>query len=230
MIDGSPLIALKAGPPTFTRLFWVEADSRNVASLEAHREEYPARQISVYAGDANERVDDILQALPARYPTFAFLDPRGGELNWQTIVKLARHKSAGEKKIELFILFAYNQGIVRLMPLDPSRMRRENEAVLDRVMPDADGWRALYRGRTAGSLDRHEVRRAMLDEYVRGLKALSYVFVPAPRLIRTPNGHPLYFMIFASDHQAGDKIMSWCLTNVRDSRVQQSFLSYDEQY
>lgn len=70
----------------------------------------------------------------------------------------------------------------------------------------------------------------MLDEYVQGLRSLGYAFVPAPRLISTPNGHPLYFMIFASDHEAGDKIMSWCLQNVRDSRIQKSFLSYEDQY
>ena len=37
-------------------------------------------------------------------------------------------------------------------------------------------------------------------------------------------------MAFASDHPAGGKIMDWCLTNVRDSRLQSSFLGYHERY
>lgn len=41
---------------------------------------------------------------------------------------------------------------------------------------------------------------------------------------------PFYFLIFASDHEAGCQIMGWCLKNVRDSRIQPSLLSYEQQY
>lgn len=129
VIDGSPLIALKGGPPAFTQLFWVDTDPQNTRSLEVHSREYPSRRITVLTGDANERVDDVLRVLPRRFPAFAFLDPRGAELRWQTVEKLARHKSAGQTKIELFILFAYNQGLVRLMPRDPALM--VNDAAMD---------------------------------------------------------------------------------------------------
>jgi len=228
IIDGSPVIALKAGPPSFTRLFWIDADPDNVESLRAHTRAHPTRGITVLEGDANEKVDEILRILPRRAPTFAFLDPRGAELRWQTIEKLARHKVQGENKIELFILFAYNQGLVRLMPLDPGRM--VNEAALDRVMPEPGGWRAIYAGRVEGRIDKSQVRRGMLDEYSRGLRGLGYRFVPPPRLVATPRGRPLYFMVFATDHEAGDRIMTWCLRNVRDTRIQASFLGYEERY
>jgi three-Cys-motif partner protein len=228
VIDGSPLIAIKAGPPTFTHLHRVESNSRNVASLESHRRDYPSRQISIWSGNANARINDILSVLPNRYPVFAFLDPRGAELDWHTVVRLAEHKPRSEKKIELFILFAYNQGLVRLMPHDPERMT--NAMVLDRVMPDPVGWRRVYQRRIARAATPAELRRTMLDEYVRGLISLGYAFVPKPRLISTPDGHPLYFMIFASDHEAGDKIMSWCLKNIRDARRQLSLLGYEDQY
>jgi hypothetical protein len=105
-----------------------------------------------------------------------------------------------------------------------------NESALDRVMPNPAGWRRVYRDRVTTIAKPAEIRRAMLDEYVGGLKELGYSFVPSPRLITTPDRHPLYFLVFASDHPAGDKIMSWCLKHVRDSRVQQSFLGYEEQY
>ncbi len=132
IVDGSPLIALKAGPPQFTHLYWVEADRRSVGSLEMHRQEHPDRGISVLRGDANQRVDDVLRTLPSEAPTFAFLDPYGSELDWQTVVKLARHKVTGYK-IELFILFAFDTGFVRLMPRDPSDMQASSERALDRV-------------------------------------------------------------------------------------------------
>jgi three-Cys-motif partner protein len=227
VIDGSPLIALRAGPPYFTRLFWVDASKRNVASLEEHRRDYPDRAVEIFHGDANLRVDDILGVLPRNAPVFCFLDPRGGELAWQTIAKLARHKP--ENKVELFILFAYNQGLVRLLPHDPTKLHHAD--VLDRVMPEPIGWRRVYQQRIEGNTRPGEFRLAFLDEYVRGLKEqLGYRYVPAPRLVPTPHGRPLYFMVFASDHPAGGTIMQWCLKHVQDSRPQKSFLSYEQRY
>jgi three-Cys-motif partner protein len=176
VIDGSPLIALRAGPPRFTRLFLVDADPANAASLEAHRQDFPDRWVTVFDRDANQRVDDILSSLPRQFPVFAFLDPRGAELRWRTIEKLAHHKGSDHRKIELFILFAYNQGIVRLMPHDPGQM--QNEATLDRVMPDPAGWRRVYQRRISQTAHASEFRRLMLDEYVGGLRRLGYAFVP----------------------------------------------------
>ena len=128
MIGGSPLIAIKAGLPAFTELFLVDAEPRNVRSLEAHRHDHPDRQITIHDGDANRRVDDILRVLPRQFPVFAFLDPRGAELEWRTITRLAAHKATGRPKIELFILFAYNQGLARLLPYDPSKMGKRGRA------------------------------------------------------------------------------------------------------
>lgn len=228
VIDGSPLIALKAGPPEFTGLYFVDADPKNGASLEAHRDDFLGRSVQIFCGDANVEVDHVLARLATKYPAFAFLDPRGSELRWETVTKLARHKLPTFPKIELFILFAYNQGLVRFMPYDPTKMVNHDE--LDRVMPDAMGWRRIYAQRVSGEAGPNDIRRAMLDEYVQGLKALGYKYVPPPRLIATPGGHPLYFMIFASDHPAGGKIMEWCLRSVRDCRLQKSFIPYDQRY
>jgi three-Cys-motif partner protein len=180
----------------------------------------------VLCGDANATVDDVLVTLPKNYPVFAFLDPYVAELDWRTIEKLAAHKPMN--KIELFILFAYNMGLVRLLPTDPTKL--VNAAVLDRVMPDPEGWRRVYARRAQGQADPHAFRRAFLDEYVRGLKSLGYAFVPPPRLLFTPDKHPLYFMVFASDHPVGDRIMKWVFANEPDSTRQPSLLSYDQQY
>lgn len=227
-IDGSPLVALKAGPPQFTHLFWVDAERRNGLSLQAHSEDYPRKKITVLVGDANEKIDDILQLLPRHFPVFAFLDPEGAELHWETVRRLAEHKAPGQTKVELFILFAYNQGLVRLLPHDPSKM--VHEQALDRVMPNPEGWRRVYRSRLSGQAGPFQIRREMLNEYVQGLVSLGYAFVPPPKLVPRPQGQPLYFLIFASDHPAGDRIMSWCLEHVRSTRIQASFLGYEEQY
>jgi len=226
IVDGSPLVALKAGPPHFTHLWWVDADEKNASSLEEHRRELGDERITVLLGNGNDRVLDILHVLPKQFPSFAFLDPYGVELDWQTIIRLASHKPTN--KVELFILFAYNHGIARLLPYDDSRMMHAD--ILDRLMPDPVAWRRLYEMRVSGQIARRDFRRAFLEEYVRGLRALGYKYVPPPRLVSTPDNRPLYFMVFASDHPAGERIMDWCLQHVRQSQIQASLLPYDQRY
>jgi three-Cys-motif partner protein len=223
VIDGSPLIAAKA-TPAFTTLYWVDADARNAASLRAHRQDHPTRRIEVIQQDANVAADTILAHLPRDEPVFAFLDPEGSELSWSTIEKLARHKS--RNKIELFILFASDTGIIRFFPRDPNLMVHQDR--LDRMMPRSEGWRRIYARRS--ELSSIDFRRRILEEYTDGLRSLGYAHIPPPRLVRKPDRRPLYFMVFATDHKAGLNIMSDALNRVETTTYQQSFLPYDQQY
>jgi three-Cys-motif partner protein len=223
IIDGSPIIAAKATPP-FTRLYWVDADARNAASLRAHRHDFPTRRIEVIHRDANLAVDAILAGLPRNEPVFAFLDPEGSELSWSTIEKLARHKP--RNKIELFILFASDTGVIRFFPRDPSRMVRQDR--LDQMMPSPEGWRRIYARRS--DLSGIDFRRLILEEYTTGLANLGYTYIPPPRLVRKPDRRPLYFMVFATDHEAGLNIMSDALNRVEATPLQRSFLPYHQQY
>ena len=223
LLDGSPLIAAKA-TPSFTRLFWVEARGENARSLEAHRADYPDRNITILQRDANAAVGDVLSMVPRNAATLAFLDPEGAELQWSTIARLARHKQ--RNKIELFILFAYDMGIVRLFPRNPAGLKFQ--ATLDRFMPDPDGWRRVYEQRATLSVS--GFRLAILNEYTSGLRKLGYQHVPPPRLIGKPDGRSLYFMIFASDVEAGLNIMKYAFERVESTARQPSFLPYDQQY
>ena len=224
LIDGSPVIAAKADPP-FTRQFWVDAGRANAASLRLHREGFPDRAIDVLQADANRAVDDILTQLPRTFPTFAFLDPEGSELAWATVAKLAAHKTNG-RKIELFVHFASDTGILRFLPHDPTKA--VNDARLDHMMPSPSRWRALYARR--GQLSVPEFRRALVAEYMEGLRDLGYRHVLEPRLLRRPDNHPLYFMVFATDDDAGKTIMHAALTKVQAEVDQPSLLPYDQQY
>lgn len=65
------------------------------------------RDITIYAGDFNKRVDDILNAgtISETEATFCLLDQRTFECEWATVEKLARYKKSG-MKIELFYFLA----------------------------------------------------------------------------------------------------------------------------
>jgi len=191
VIDGSPLIAAQA-KPSFSRLFWSDADPRNAASLRAHHADFPDRHIDVLEGDANALIDGILTQVSRTHPALAFLDPEGSELAWETVRKISVHKPPPHNKIEQFILFATDTGIVRFFPRDPSKLTYADR--LDRMLPDPVAWRGLYALRDR--LDPAEFRRRLLGLYVAGMQQLGYRHVPEPRLVCRPDGRPLYFMVF----------------------------------
>lgn len=225
ILDGSPLIAAKA-TPSFTRMFWVDTDPKNAASLRAYRDDYPERRIDVCEGDANIVVDAILDDLPSVFPILAFIDPEGSETDWVTIEKVAAHKPLPRKKIELFLLFPSDTGIIRFFPRDPAKMVHHDK--LDRMMPSREGWRALDARRN--EVSPAEFRRLLLKEYVDGLKRLGYRHVPDPRLVRGPDGRPRYFMVFATDSGVGLAIMTAALEKVEATALQTNFLPYTQRY
>lgn len=134
---GSARIALEAGEGAgFTRFRFFEL-GRKAAELEARlRADYPNRDIKVLEGDCNTTIPAALAELrPLNWaPTFAFLDPDGMELAWETIAALAEHKrgyrAAGwlkpEFKTELWLLFP-TSGIVRTLALEEEKPRMKRE-------------------------------------------------------------------------------------------------------
>jgi len=65
------------------------------------------RNISIYHGDFNAKIDDILNAgtISEKEATFCLLDQRTFECDWRTVEKLARYKKSGNQ-IELFYFLA----------------------------------------------------------------------------------------------------------------------------
>jgi len=231
IVDGSPLIALKMERP-FTHYFFIDASPEAVRSLESHVKAMPKLQnrATVILGDCNGKIDGVLPHIPQAAPCFVFLDPEGSELEWSTIVRIARHKiSPPCRKIEQLILFPYDMALVRFMPLDPSKL--VHARLIDRVMPDPQEWRRIYRARVGGDMTEGEVRRAFVRMYTSGLKHLGYRCVPHPRMVRGPRG-PLYFLVFAGDHPVGQDIITYVFNKQRGRVVQLSFLErrYEEEY
>jgi three-Cys-motif partner protein len=92
---GSARIAREAGAGAgITTFRYVELGQRAAEVKQSLRADYPGRDIKVYQGDCNTTILQALAELRALIwaPTFAFLDPDGMELAWDTIVALADHK------------------------------------------------------------------------------------------------------------------------------------------
>jgi hypothetical protein len=93
--NGSARIVLETNEAGgFTRLRYFERATKAKDLQDRLVAEYPGRDIKVYGGDCNVEVPKALVGLRHLKwaPTFAFIDPDGMELAWQTLECLADHK------------------------------------------------------------------------------------------------------------------------------------------
>jgi three-Cys-motif partner protein len=219
---GSARIALDAGEGAgFTRFRYFEMRQR-ASDLQAQlRSDYPGRDIKVYEGDCNVTILAALNELKALNwaPTFAFLDPDGMELAWDTLHALADHKrgyrsSASTKpeyKVELWMLFP-TSGIVRTLALKEEKVSDADIARADRLF-GTHGWKPIHELRLAGTISAEEAR----EEYVNLMRwrlerVLGYRFAH-PFELKNTKGSTLYHMIFATDSDAGTRIMAAIYAN-----------------
>lgn len=207
-LQGSAEIALSMNDPPFTRVRLFERQRKAEDLESALRARFPGRDLKVYGGDCNERIPDALRELShvSWAPTFAFVDPNGHEAEWRSLKALAEFRPAHLTKTELFLLFAVPM-FSRLLRVDGSPVRPEDEAAIDALFGIGD-WRVIYKARLAGRLTPSDAREEYLNLMRWRLEQeLGYRWTH-PLEVRNERGHIIYYMIFATDHEAGDRIMS----------------------
>jgi len=203
--DSSPIIALKAGKPQAIQVVAAESHPKAFQALR-HRTAAYRDRIRLFNGDANELISQMLASIPKKAPTFAFLDPEGSELDWQTIKAVSDHKRGhSPNKIEQLILFPTDTGFMRLTPDYPDKVTR---------IFGHEEWRPIYERRQAGNSTPDQARTEYVALYGEGLRSLGYATVLDRQILKS-NGQPMYFLIFASDHPAGEKIMDHCFDQSR---------------
>lgn len=195
-IDGSPLIALKAQPPFATKVIAAEKHNGCFAALLDRTVQYGDR-VALFNVDANTAIGRLLDHVPKNAPAFAFLDPEGSELDWRTVEAIAAHKKAARYKVEQLVLFPTDTGFLRLAPDYPEKV--------DRIFGHG-GWREIWDRRQNGTITVDMARTMYVQLYAEGFRKLGYETV-LDRQIKKSTGHSMYFLIFATDNDAGKKIM-----------------------
>jgi three-Cys-motif partner protein len=204
-INGSALIALEARPPEAIKVAVAESHAGAFDAL-VHRAYRYGDRVECFNEDANEIVEDMLALVPRRAPAFAFLDPEGSELEWPTVEAIAEHKRGHSSyKIEQLILFPTDMGFVRLAPDHPELVTR---------IYGHDGWKDIYARRESHQISAEMARSQYVRLYAEGFKRLGYATV-LDRQVKKSNGQPMYFLIFATDNEAGERIMDWVFDRVR---------------
>lgn len=207
-ISGSPRVALDTRP-MFTKAIFFELPAQ-AGSLEAElRASYPDRNFDVIPGDCNKTVSRVLDRLRAEdwhwAPTFALLDQQAAEIEWTTIEALATSRPETKTRAELWLLFAPSmlpRGLASAHPRDAERFARRVTAMFG-----TDMWREAYIARQEDKLTGAELRDELLNLMRWRLeKVLGYKATHSFRM-RNTRGVDLYDMIFATDHDAGKRIM-----------------------
>jgi three-Cys-motif partner protein len=201
----SPIIALETGEPQAIKVVAAEKHGGAFEALQKRTEKYGNR-ITLFNDDANHIIGEMLTPIPVAAPTFAFLDPEGSELDWQTVDAIADHKRGhSQTKIEQLVLLPTDTGFIRLIEGHPDMVTR---------MFGHDRWYDIYERRSAGMITADEARSEYVKLYAQGLRDLGYRTV-LDRQIKQANGKPMYFLIFATDHDAGERIMDHCFDHVK---------------
>ncbi len=208
-IPGSPLIALEAEAPRATRVLLCEQDDRTRRALAARCTPYGERAMT-FDGDVNASIAGMLAEVPRRAPAFAFLDPEGADIEWATVREIARHKDSSYTKVEQLILFPTDMGFMRL--LDHAQKNQAGAQRVGRIF-HTEEWRDIWDARAAGKITADEARSEYVQLYAEGLRGLGYATVLDRRV--PARGRRQYFLLFATDHPAGEKIMDHCFNQVR---------------
>lgn len=208
--DGSARLCFDV-TPAFTKCFLIENDAGRAAMLNELAKTRP--NAKVIRGDVNIRIEEALRGIEPQAATFAFLDPEGTELHWDTIRRLADHKRGYSRtKIELLILFPLQMCVLRLLNFKTGKVPPSHVEKLERMLGAESPWRRIWQQRLAGEINTpEETRAAFLDAYCHQLKKLGYGHVLAREVV-SDDGRPLYYLVFASDHDAGKRIMKHEMT------------------
>lgn len=213
-IWGSPMIALDTDP-AFTKCLLLDKGKREMETLTARAAPFGGHAV-IRQGDANTDLVSLMEPeLDKKAPCVCLLDPEGPHLAWETVEAIARFKS-GRYKVEQLILLPTHTGFIRELPLLKS-IEAWGERDLRRVFGN-DDWKPIWERRRRGEIGADQATTEYVRLYAHGLRGLGYKTV-LDREIRTRGwgGRILYFLVFATDNDAGKKVMDWCFDNIADA-------------
>ncbi len=166
-----------------------------------------------FQGTATGELAEILADLRpwSAEPTFAFIDPTGPDCEWSTLETLASFKTISPYKTELWLLFPAGM-FIRMLRVDGGTVRQEDAARIT-AMFGTEQWQEIYNARLRNQLDGGQAR----DEYVNLMRwrlerVLGYRFSHAFD-VHEERGHSIYHMIFVTDNDAGNRIMTHLYQN-----------------
>ncbi len=205
VIEGSPQRALKVQPP-FDYLHFVDTDSARVHELERLTTGY--KNVRVHHGDCNTiLVNDVFPTV--RYANYeralCILDPYGLHLDWQVI------KAAGDSQaIEIFLNFPVMDMNMNVLWHNSDRVSDLHRDRMTRFWGD-DSWESAAYQATQGLFEEMQEKSSneeVAEAFRVRLKEVGgFKYVPKAMPMRNTKGAVVYFLFFAAQQPAADKIV-----------------------
>lgn len=213
---GSPLIALQTDSK-FSK-FWFNDIDREISSALTQRVQSSPLfdRVTTTTGDVNEIVFRVCEEIDKRDAestdgwttlNIAFLDPKGLELHWKTVERLAQ-----VRRMDLIINFF------------TSSIRRNygagNYEIIDNFFGTQE-WRRIYDEVS----NRATRRRALIRLYLDRLQQFGYETSTDDELsqkdipIKNSKNAEVYTLIFASKHPLGEHLWRQAAKSVRPRRL-----------
>ncbi len=198
-----------AADKKFDRYFFIEGDEKKAVELrEMVNTEFPhlTRIVTVYCGDANEKLAQIIRDMDWRYNRgLLFLDPYATQVNWLTLETVAKTKS-----IDVWYLFPFS-ALNRMLPKNGKY--ETWEGCIDRLLGDS-GWQTeFYKKDPQMSLFDLFPEEDVSDSGTRKIKDANPEHIKAyiisrletifpcvskhPRIFRNSRNSPMFLFCFA---------------------------------
>ena len=187
-IEGSPMIVLGHQEAPFTHVLLCDKDPENIAALRARTAPFGER-VTLFEGDCNERIDEIVARIPPNGLNIALLDPFGPKgLRWSTLEKLG-----SLKRMDLLIHFPTG-------PIKRNFVGPRFGAVIDELLGTGEWRPTIHRAEQVPELI--AILRRKLSTLGYDHEAVNSVSVCNDR------GVLLYYLVFASKNERGTTIWS----------------------
>jgi three-Cys-motif partner protein len=181
--------------------------------LGAGESRVPGDHVLVQRADANEALPGLLQSFDVRDYLLVFADCEAPkQWPWSSVEAL---RAQGHQSVDLYMLFPLEMGINRLLAYTPAQRDRYGH-IMTRFF-GTEAWRAIVEARRTEE-DAPRCRRELEELYLSRLRGL-WRYAHRVAHVRLRGNQGLYRMLFASDHEAGDRIARWA--RGRADRVQQ---------
>jgi three-Cys-motif partner protein len=204
-IDGSPAVVLGIQPP-FSHYHFIDLNGNRtemLRQLAAGR-----KDVTVYQGDCNKvLLEEVFpKCLWKDYRrALCLLDPYKLDPNWEVV------KIAGKmKSIEIFINFMIMDAKLNILLNEPEKALPSQIKRMSVFWGD-DSWRQTSYKKQKGLFGEMEEKvsdQEIAQVYQRRLKEVAgFKYVPAPIPMRNSKGVVVYYLLFASNNQTGEKIV-----------------------
>jgi three-Cys-motif partner protein len=201
--------------PSFDFLHFIDVDKSRVEELKTLT--VGRQNVQVHRGDCNRiLIQDIFPNI--RYEDYeralCILDPYGLHLDWQVVQK------AGESRVfEIFLNFPVMDMNMNVFWANPDRVTAQNQKRMTRFWGDESWKDAAYEPRQTlfGEIQEKNSIKKVVDAFRTRLKSVAgFQYVPDPMPMRNTKSAIVYFLFFAAQQPAADKIVKEIFAKYRE--------------